>query len=150
MSRSQAGNRGRVDLHGAEKVLDDTKLRWQGDHVVAAAERRLAEQGEQAARELQPRLAEFAAELAVIEGFAAGRTAEVRQRVAADWITGHTDGLRMPRWWVKELEATAPAAPFPARTVIRPDDPATPSTRQPAPHSTRKQSVYGSVYVLFT
>lgn len=94
-------------LPALAEVLDDEKLKWQGGRVVDAATRRLVEQGEQAALELQPRIAEFAAELAAVEGFAAGHTAEVRQRVAADWITRHTDGLRMPRWWVKELEATA-------------------------------------------
>ncbi|KAA2250717.1 hypothetical protein F0L68_38845 [Solihabitans fulvus] len=55
---------------------------------------------------LQPRLHELAAALAAVETFRSARLVEARRRAADDWIaTHHTEGLRMPAWWIKELVA---------------------------------------------
>ncbi|MDX8143255.1 hypothetical protein SK854_14095 [Lentzea sp. BCCO 10_0061] len=76
-------------------VLDNPQLSWYGRGVIDAAVRRLVELGEQAVRELPPRLPELAAELARDPEFKAIRTADSRHRRVADWITNHTDGQRV-------------------------------------------------------
>lgn len=100
--------------HAAARALPaladiaEGEQRWAIRRVVIEALNRLHQQAGSVLDQLQPCLDELAAELAGTVAFRAARLVDARRRVAEDWIaTYHTDGLRMPTWWIKELVAAA-------------------------------------------
>lgn len=81
---------------------------WDYRRIVQAAQQRVGELADHAADELLPRIAGLAAEFATTEQFRAARLVEARRRTAHEWIaTTHTNSLRLPSWWIKELVAAA-------------------------------------------
>lgn len=81
---------------------------WDYRRIVQGAQQRVRELADHVADELSPRIAELAAEFATTEQFRAARLVDARRRAADEWIsTTHTNGLRLPSWWIKELVAAA-------------------------------------------
>lgn len=90
-----------------DRILDQREGRWQVFPVLRQATEMVQAQVDAHIEQLKPRHHELAVALAADGGFRSIRTADARQRFAQDWILSHTDGLKMPSWWIKELVATA-------------------------------------------
>lgn len=79
--------------------------------MVRTATELLQEQVAACLERLKPRLAELATALATDPTFRAVRTADARQKSTEEWLLDHTDGFRLPTWWIKELVAEARSRP---------------------------------------
>jgi hypothetical protein len=88
--------------------LADSGHPWVLQQAVRMARELDRHNAETLAERLQPRLSELAAELGASDEFRSVRGAEARVRLAGTWVaTNHSDGVRMPDWWVKELYLVA-------------------------------------------
>lgn len=79
--------------------------------MIRTATEQLQEQAAACLERLKPRHAELATTLAADPEFRRIRTADARQRFAAEWLLDHTGGLRLPMCWIKELVANARSDP---------------------------------------
>lgn len=93
------------------RLLDHRDGRWQVHSVMREATELLQDQVAICLDRLKSRQDDLVAALAGDEKFRAVRTVEARHKFAQEWSLEHTDGLRIPSWWIKELVAATKGLP---------------------------------------